>query len=124
VCYTIGLSIKEKRTVNSSNTITPEKVEKVIGRIIEFAHPKKIILFGSYVKGNMRRGSDLDVLVVGCDDIENIRKESVRIREVLDDIIMPMDIVVVRESHFERSKDKPGLIYREALRTGKVVYGS
>lgn len=120
----MGLSIKEIRTVNSSNTITPEKVEKVIGRIIEFAHPKKIILFGSYVKGNMRRGSDLDVLVVGCDDIENIRKESVRIRDALDDIIMPMDILVVRESHFERSRNKPGLIYREALRTGKVVYGS
>lgn len=110
--------------MNSLYSVTPEKVEKVVGKIIDVAHPKKIILFGSFIKGNMRKGSDLDVLVVGRDDIKNVRMESVRIREALEDVIMPMDILVVRESHFERSKDKPGLIYGEALRTGKVVYGA
>ena len=108
--------------MNSLRSVTAEKVEKVVDRIIEIARPKKVILFGSYIKGTMRGLSDLDILVVGRDDIKSVRKESVRIREALEDIIMPMDILVVRESHFERSKDKPGLIYREALRTGKIVY--
>ena len=108
--------------MNSLHSVTAEKVEKVVDRIIEIAHPKKVILFGSYINRTMEEVSDLDILVVERDDVENIHKESVRIREALEDIIMPMDILVVRESHFERSKDTPGLIYREALRTGKVVY--
>jgi hypothetical protein len=33
-----------------------------------------------------------------------------------------MDIVVVRYSRFEALREKLGLIYREAVRRGKVVY--
>jgi hypothetical protein len=37
---------------------------------------------------------------------------------------MPMDIVVVPRAKWEELKDLPGLIYREALMKGKVVYES
>lgn len=37
---------------------------------------------------------------------------------------MPMDILVVPEAIFEDLANVPGLIYREALRSGKVVYES
>ena len=51
--------------------ITPEKVQKVIKRIVEVNRPRKLILFGSYVRGNMNLNSDLDILVVTGDNIEN-----------------------------------------------------
>jgi len=38
--------------------------------------------------------------------------------------MMPMDILVVRESQYNVLKDRPGLIYREIEKTGKVVYES
>jgi predicted nucleotidyltransferase len=84
----------------------------------------KVILFGSYVRGNMNLNSDLDILVVTGDDIENPRKESVRIRRALKGIVMSMDILVVPESKLEELTNVPGLIYREAIRNGKVVYES
>lgn len=34
---------------------------------------------------------------------------------------MAMDILVLRESRFRELADLPGLIVREAIRTGKVV---
>jgi hypothetical protein len=37
---------------------------------------------------------------------------------------MAMDILVVPRSRWDQLKETPGLIYREALQTGKVVYGS
>jgi hypothetical protein len=37
---------------------------------------------------------------------------------------MPMDILVVSEGKWNESKDQPGLIYQEALKSGKVVYES
>jgi predicted nucleotidyltransferase len=104
--------------------ITPEKVQVVVQRLIQIARPKKIILFGSYVRGDATRDSDLDVLVVTSDEVESPRRESVRLRNSVSDINMPMDIVVVPYSRFEALREKLGLIYREADRHGKVVYVS
>ena len=96
----------------------------VVQRLIEVASPKKIILFGSYVRGDATRDSDLDVLVVTSHEVESPRRESVRLRNSLSDINMPMDIVVVPFSRFQTLRQKLGLIYREADRHGKVVYES
>src|SRR4030042_3235658 len=102
--------------------ITPEKVRTAIQRIREVSRPRKLILFGSYIRGNMNLNSDLDILVVTGDDIENPRKESVRIRRALKGIVMSMDILVVPESKLQELTNVPGLIYREAMRDGEVVY--
>ena len=102
--------------------ITPEKVRTAIQRIIEVSRPRKLILFGSYIRGNMNLNSDLDILVVTGDDIENPRKESVRIRRALKGIVMSVDILVVQESKLKELTNVPGLIYKEAMREGEVVY--
>jgi predicted nucleotidyltransferase len=95
--------------------ITSRKVDETI---------RKIILFGSYVRGATNRNSDLDVLVITEDCIESARVESVRVHRDLLDISMPMDILVAPQSKWEELRDVHGLIYREAWKTGKIVYES
>jgi predicted nucleotidyltransferase len=102
--------------------VTPEKVKAVVDRLVTLAKPAKIILFGSYVAGRVTLHSDLDVLVVTNDCVTNPRAESVRLRQALQDIDMPMDILVVSESHFNELRAVPGLIYREACETGQIAY--
>lgn len=102
--------------------VTPEKVEQAIKRLVEAARPLKIILFGSYVRGETGPNSDLDIMVISPDDIESPRRESVRLRRALRGISMPMDIIVVPQADWESLKDRPGMIYREADTAGKVVY--
>ena len=104
--------------------VTPEKVEAAVRKIIEVARPAKLILFGSYVRDKTDVNSDVDFLVVTGNEVENTRKESVRIRRALRGIGMPMDILVVPERKWLELKDEPGLIYREALKNGKVIYES
>ncbi len=113
-----------KTSSKQSWEITPAKVESAIRKIIEVGNPKKIILFGSYVKNRTQANSDVDFIIVSSNDIENPRKESVRIRRALRGISMPMDIIVVPELIWTRFKDQPGTIYREASREGRVVYES
>jgi len=60
--------------------------------------------------------------VVLPDPVESPRKESIRLRRALRGIPMAVDILVVPRSHWEELKDVPGLIYREAAKSGKVVY--
>ena len=102
--------------------ITPEKVELAVRRLVEAGRPRKVILFGSYVQGEPDRDSDLDVLVVTDNSVANARKESARLRAALRGIRMCVDLLVVREGDFNRLKDKIGLIYREAVRHGRVAY--
>lgn len=102
--------------------VTPIKVQAAIDTIVTLFNPSKLILFGSYITGNMHRNSDLDLLVVTENDVENPRKESIRIRRSLKGIQMPMDILVVGKARLTELADAPGLVYREALRTGRVVY--
>lgn len=104
--------------------VTPEKVQAAIEQIIELASPPKIILFGSYVRGEANLNSDVDILVTVPDTVDNPRKESIRLQRALRDLLMRMDILVVPESQWERFKDTPGLIYREAHTSGRVVYES
>ncbi len=102
--------------------ITSEKVRAVVEKIIEVSNPKKIILFGSYVRGESHLNSDLDILVVTGNEIETPRRESVRIRRALKGIIMSMDILVVQESRLKELEAVPGLIYREGVNKGEIIY--
>jgi uncharacterized protein len=103
-------------------SVTPEKVQSAIQRIVSISQPKKLILFGSYVRKELHPHSDLDILVVVNDDVQDRRKESIRIRRHLRGIVMPMDILVIPESEFIRLAAVPGLVYEEAVRHGQVVY--
>jgi predicted nucleotidyltransferase len=60
--------------------ITPDKVESAIRKIIEVAQPRRIILFGSYVRNVHGRDSDVDFLVVVGDEVENPPAHSLSIQ--------------------------------------------
>src|SRR5271165_7198052 len=104
--------------------VTQEKVNALVDRLVKIAHPTRIILFGSYARGEVTEDSDLDVLVVTGDEVENTRKESVRLRSAIKEIEMPIDILVVTESRFQKLSNTPGLIYEEVLKTGQLAYES
>ncbi len=110
--------------MDAFSSVTPEKVQIAVQKIVEAARPRRIILFGSYIRGTTNRNSDLDVLVIMDGDVENPRKESVRLRRALKGIMMPMDILVVSPTLVEELAESPGLVYREAFRNGKIVYES
>ena len=110
------------QTLDVPWAVTPEKVDAVVRRLIETGHPRKIILFGSFVRGETNRDSDLDVLVVTDDDIANPHTESVRLRRSVRDVPMPMDILVVPVSQYERLRRRWDLIYYEATENGRLVY--
>lgn len=102
--------------------ITPEKIREAVQKIVDFEQPERVILFGSAARGTTNIHSDVDFLVVTKVEVESPRKESVRIRQALKGVLMPMDILVVSEKRLRELGDRPGLVYREALRSGKVVY--
>jgi predicted nucleotidyltransferase len=97
-------------------------LEKIVRRIVKIAKPEKIILFGSAARGEMGPDSDLDILVVT--DCDHRRNTARKIRGQLFGINVPIDIIVAKPEDIERYGDSIGLIYRPALREGKVLYAA
>ena len=102
--------------------VTEQKVRAAVERIVSSARPQKVIVFGSYARGQAKPGSDLDVLVIVDDTLANCRAESVKLRRALRGISMPMDIIVTRRGDMERLRHSPGLLYETALSEGRVMY--
>jgi predicted nucleotidyltransferase len=101
--------------------ITSEKISAALGRIIDLAHPRKVILFGSAAR-DPSTARDLDLLVVMQGEVPSPRAESVRLRRALRGISMAVDLVVISESVLRKFAATPGLIYREALASGRMLY--
>ena len=96
-------------------------IETTVQRIADGFDPEKIIIFGSYARGEIDRDSDLDLLIVM--HVEgSLRQKANEIDLMLADRTLPLDLIVVTPEQFARQKDVIGTIVREAVKDGKVVY--
>ncbi len=50
--------------IDQRERIPQEAIDEVVGQIVEKFKPQKIILFGSYARGDSRPESDVDLLDV------------------------------------------------------------
>lgn len=95
---------------------------EVVERIVERFDPLRVILFGSLARGEAGRNSDVDLLVVMPDGIEDERRVTVEILSTLKDLPISKDIVVTTPEEIERRGDLVGTVLRPALREGKILY--
>jgi HEPN domain-containing protein/predicted nucleotidyltransferase len=103
--------------------VTQEKIDEAVRRLVEVARPTRIILFGSAARGELHERSDLDLMVVLPDPpMPNHSAAVTRFYSALAGIPMAKDIIVVTEDRLAELGDRPGLVYREALREGRVLY--
>jgi len=98
-----------------------QKLSEVIRRIVEVAQPEKIILFGSAVRGEMGRNSDLDLLVVKSGNYHKGRLTG-EIYMHLIGVGQAVDVVLVTPEDVDRYRDSHSLVIKPALREGRVVY--
>ena len=98
-------------------------IDGIVERVVEIAQPQKVILFGSAARGDMRAHSDLDFLVIIRDD-QDRREVERRIYTSRISKEMPVDVIVASTSTIARYKNSHALVYKPALREGKVMYES
>jgi predicted nucleotidyltransferase len=106
----------------ASYRVTEDDIQEMVRRIVAEVDPVKVILFGSRSDGTARAGSDVDLLVIQRDPVRE-REEAARLRGLLRDYRVPIDIVVVGQAFAERYWDIPGSVLYPAFREGKVLYG-
>lgn len=77
----------------------------------------RVLLFGSQARGNARDDSDADFMVV--EPVVTCRRaESVRLREALRPLRLPVDVLVVSAAAFERWRTVPNTLIHEVASEG------
>ena len=102
--------------------VSQNTLDNIIKRIVDVAHPEKIILFGSAASGTTTSNSDVDLLIIkdGADSLQLMAKIYGR----LHGVGAAVDAIVVSPHDVERYKDSHALVIKPALQHGTVVYES
>jgi predicted nucleotidyltransferase len=101
----------------------PPYLSEVVDRIVHKFHPEKIILFGSWARGEAREDSDLDLLVI-VSKAEHTRKMAIQIGNSLSNLPISKDIIVATPKEIEKYGKTVGDVLLAALTEGKVIYES
>jgi uncharacterized protein len=109
-------------TVDKRKRIPQKAIDQVVEQIVEKFKPQKIILFGSYARGNRRPESDVDLLVVMETPLKE-SKQSLEIRRYLD-VLFGLDLIVHTPKHLKERVDMGDWFLRDVLSEGKILYES
>ena len=103
--------------------ILEQKIQALVSQVVALAQPQRIILFGSAARGEWRKDSDVDLLVVVE---ENAARKTIldRLNTKLDRRNFPCDVLLTTPARLARYSQQPGLIYHEILREGREVYAA
>jgi len=101
--------------------VTDELLADVVRRILTVGSPRKIVLFGSWARGNARPDSDLDLLIIEDSALPRYQR-SARYRRALCGVFPAKDVVVWTPLEVEEWKAVPNAFISTVLSEGKVLY--
>jgi predicted nucleotidyltransferase len=100
-------------------------IKEVIQEVLKTHHleAEKIILFGSRARGEQRKVSDWDILLVVKQDIDRKTKKDLfkEITEKLSHYLIPCDVIIKSIKELEFYKDFYGTATYEALKEGHAL---
>lgn len=102
--------------------LTPEAIQAAAERLAAAASsPARIILFGSYGRGDADEDSDLDLMVVEKELMDRAQ-EYMRLMDALGRVGTGVDVLVYPLDEFERRSQVPGTVLYWANKEGRVLY--
>lgn len=101
--------------------VFPAYLPEIVDRIARRFNPLRILLFGSWARGEAKPDSDIDLLVI-LPYVEDKRQAAILIGNSLSDLPVSKDIIVTTPAEIAARGEIIGNVLRPALREGKVIY--
>ena len=96
-------------------------IQRVIERIVAAAQPSRVIVFGSYGRGDADEASDLDIVVVKP-EVKNPYDELVRLYQSVGHVETGIDLLLYSEEEYLRRSAVPGTVLYWARKEGRALY--
>jgi predicted nucleotidyltransferase len=112
----------EKDPKLKTSSLTEDLINYIKNKIVSSIQPEKIILFGSYARGDSDQDSDLDLLV-----IKDSQQKNREIRREIDSLLtgrrFGIDVIVRSPEEVEENlKDGNPFYLNHIFKEGKVLY--
>ncbi len=107
-------------TIDKRKRIPQKAIDQVVKQIVEKFKPQKIILFGSYAKGNPRPESDVDMLVVMDTKLREVQ-QAIQICQQIE-YRFGLDLIVHTPKYLAERVKMGDSFLRDVIKEGKVIY--
>lgn len=101
--------------------IEMRQIQDIVNRIAKNYNPDKIILFGSYARGNYNDNSDLDFILVKETNTPK-HKRGIEVRRLFYGLPIPMDFKIYTSTEFNNELSNRYSFLNSAIQDGKVLY--
>jgi predicted nucleotidyltransferase len=107
-------------TIDKRKRIPQKAIDQVVEQIMERFKPQKIILFGSYGRGNPHPESDVDMLVVMDTPLNDVH-QAIQICEQIQ-YRFGLDLIVHTPKYLAERIKMGDWFLRDVVKEGKVLY--
>ena len=107
-------------TIDVRKRIPASVIRALTRRVAEQFKPDRIILFGSYARGNPRPESDVDMLVIMDTPLKEV-EQAIQICQRIE-YMFGLDLIVYTPKHLEQRVKLGDWFLRDILAEGKVLY--
>jgi predicted nucleotidyltransferase len=99
-------------------------LNQIVKLITSKTSPEKIVLFGSYARGDNTENSDIDILII-IKNLLNERKITGPLYKALleENISIPVDFLAIDYDKYNILKNKIGCICKTIEQEGRIIYG-
>ena len=98
-----------------------ETLSEIAAKIVNYFHPEKIILFGSYAWGTPSSGSDVDILVI-MDFEGSVFQKEAQVSRVARPKFVAMDILVRTPEQIRYRLEIGDPFIQKIMGEGEVLY--
>jgi len=97
------------------------EIKNVVDQIILLYKPKKIILFGSLARNNLKAGNDIDLFIIK-EDVPHLGVDRIRQLDRLIKYKLATDFIVYTPAEVEQRIELGDPFVKSILNEGKVLY--